>query len=88
MTKPRRSLDRTHLRRETRTALELAVVALAPTSLVDQLAAAAGLLEAFDELPADAPPVRELARSIIARADDALDAWDAWRAARNLSEVA
>jgi hypothetical protein len=50
-------LDLSHLRRETRTALELAVVAPAPTALVDRLAWAAGLLEAIAELPADAPPV-------------------------------
>lgn len=82
------ALDRTRLRREIRMALELAVVALAPTPLVDRLASAAGLLEALDELPADAPPVRELAHSIVTRANDALEAWSAWRTARKMSEAA
>ena len=39
-------LSLSHLRRETRTALELAVVALAPSELLERLAASAGLLEA------------------------------------------
>ena len=71
--------ERRHLRREVRTALELAVVALAPTKLVDELAAAAGLLEALEELPADSLPVRDLADAIAGRAAAALDEWDAWR---------
>jgi hypothetical protein len=46
-------MDFSHLRREARTALELAIVALAPSALVDRLATAAGLLEALVELPKD-----------------------------------
>ena len=38
-------LDVNHLRRAARTALELAVVALAPWELIERLAMAAGLLE-------------------------------------------
>lgn len=74
--------ERTHLRREVRTALELAIVALAPPKIVDHLASAAGLLEALEELPADTRPVRDLAESIAARATEALDAWQAWRPQR------
>jgi hypothetical protein len=74
--------ERTHLRREVRTALELAIVALAPPKVVDRLASAAGLLEALEELPADTRPVRDLASSIAARATEALDAWHAWRPQR------
>ena len=70
---------RRHLRREVRTALELAIVALAPPRLVDQLAIAAGLLEALDELPSDTLPVREITDSIAGRATAALDAWNDWR---------
>ena len=81
MTRTVRS-ERTHLRREVRTALELAIVALAPRRVVDPLASAAGLLEALEELPADTRPVTDLAESIAARATEALDAWHAWRPQR------
>jgi hypothetical protein len=80
-------LDRRHLRREMRTAVELAIAALAPTALVDQLAAVAGILEALDELPTDAAPVRAMTASIVTRAHASLEAWRAWRAARGLEGV-
>jgi hypothetical protein len=67
------------VRREVRTALELALVALAPPKLVDQLASAAGLLEALEDLPGDTLPIPELAESITARSVEALDEWHAWR---------
>src|SRR4051812_31160625 len=51
------ALSLSQLRREVRTALELAVAALAPTPLVDELATAAGLLEALAQFPHDAAPV-------------------------------
>ena len=38
-----------HLCREAKTALELAIAALAPSDLVDRLAMAAGLLDAIAE---------------------------------------
>ncbi len=72
-------IDLVHLRREVRTALELAIVALAPRDLVERLAAAAGLLEAIAELPLDAPPVAALAQSAIERAGGALDDWRRWQ---------
>lgn len=68
-----------HLRREVRTALELAVVALAPTELVERLAAAAGLLEALIELPADSPPALALVPSVVERTQASLDDWLRWR---------
>jgi hypothetical protein len=71
--------ERRHLRREVRTALELAIVALAPPKLIEQLAMAAGLLEALEELPSDTAPVRDLADAIAGRAGAALDAWHEWR---------
>ncbi len=72
-------LDLNHLRRETRTALELAVVALAPSELVDRLAAAAGLLEALVELPTDSAPVVALVPRVESRAKSALDDWNKWQ---------
>jgi hypothetical protein len=68
-----------HLRREVRTALELAVVALAPEALVERLAAAAGLLETIAELPLDAAPIAALAPRAIKRAQEALAAWRRWQ---------
>jgi len=70
-------LDIRHLRRETRTALELAIVALAPTALVDRLATAAGLLEALAQLPKSAPAAA-LTPSAVERAHAALAAWQQW----------
>jgi hypothetical protein len=76
----RMSIDLSHLRRETRTALELAVVAPAPSDLVDRLAAAAGLLEAIAELPADSPAVAALIPELVERARAALATWRSWQA--------
>lgn len=73
------ALDLSHLRRETRTALELAVAALAPESLIDRLAAPAGLFEALLELPPQSPPVLALAPRLARRSRAALDEWEAWR---------
>jgi hypothetical protein len=71
-------LDLSHLRRETRTALELAVVALAPPSVIDGLAVVAGLLEALGELPAGSPPVVALLPEVSRRGRSALAVWTAW----------
>jgi hypothetical protein len=73
-------LDISHSRREVRTALELAVVTLAPAELVDRLAAAAGLLEALGELPTDSAPVIALVPSVEIRTKKALDDWQKWQA--------
>ena len=67
-----------HLRREVRTALELAVVALAPSELIERLAAAAGLLEALIELPANSPPALALVPGLVERTQASLDDWQIW----------
>lgn len=72
-------LGLSHLRREARTALELAVVAMAPSELVERLAAVAGLLEALIELPANSPPALALVPSVVQRAQDCLGDWQTWR---------
>jgi hypothetical protein len=72
-------LDLSHLRRDARTALELAVVSLAPEELVERLAAAAGMLEALVELPMDTAPVVALVPRVEARARRALDDWQKWQ---------
>ncbi len=78
-------LSLSHLRRETRTALELAVVTLAPSQLIDRLANAAGLLEALIELPADSPPALALVPGLVERTRQSLDDWQAWHR-ENLQE--
>ncbi len=75
---PAMRMDIRHLRRESRTALELAIVELAPNELIDRLAVVAGLLEALAELPADSAPSIALGPSTIDRARGALEAWHAW----------
>jgi hypothetical protein len=72
-------MDLVHLRREARTALELALVSFVPMELIDRLASAAGLLEALAELPADSPPARALVPSVTDRARSAIGAWRAWQ---------
>ena len=76
--KDEKLLDLSHLRRETRTALELAVVALAPSELIDHLAKSAGLLEAIAELPTDSAPVVALVPGLMTSARGALDDWHKW----------
>ncbi|NUP07304.1 MAG: hypothetical protein HOW73_14715 [Polyangiaceae bacterium] len=71
-------MDLSHLRRESRTALELAVVALAPSDIIDRLATSAGLLEALVELPTDSAPVMALVPKLVTRTRLALDDWQKW----------
>jgi len=73
-------LDLRHLRRETRTALELAVVAMAPSDLIVRLATCAGLLEAVGELPPESPAVLALVPDLSERTRAALAAWATWQA--------
>lgn len=71
-------MDLSHLRRESRTALELAIVAMAPSDLVDRLAVATGLLEALVELPTDSAPVIALVPRLVTRTRSALEDWQEW----------
>ncbi len=68
-----------HLGREVKTALELAIVALCPSELVDRLALAAGLLDAIAELPLDSPAVAALVPGVGTRARAALKDWSRWQ---------
>ena len=74
----RAQMDLSHLRRESRTALELAVVAMAPSHLVDRLATAAGLLEALVELPTDSAPVIAIVPRVVTAGRSALEDWKKW----------
>jgi hypothetical protein len=75
-------LDLSHLRREARTALELAIVELAPTDLIERLALVTGLLEALSELPAESAPAIALGPSTADRARIALELWRDWSITR------
>ena len=75
-------LDYSHLRRETRTALELAILELAPTELIEGLALVTGLLEALAELPTDSPPTIALGPPTVERAQLTLEKWREWSTAR------
>ena len=75
-------LDLSHLRREARTAVELAIIELAPTDLIDRLALVTGLLEALDELPAGSAPAIALGPPTADRARVALKLWDDWSQTR------
>ena len=69
-----------HLRREVKTALELAVAALAHSEVIDQLATAAGLLEALAEFPPDSAPVLATMPRAMLLAENALETWRNWHA--------
>lgn len=67
-----------HLAREVKTALEVAIVALAPSELVERLALASGLLDALNELPVDSAPVVALTPKATERATNSLADWRKW----------
>jgi hypothetical protein len=73
------ALSLSQLRREVRTALELAIAALAPTPLVDELATSAGLLEALAQFPHDASPVVANSARVTQASERALEKWQQWQ---------
>jgi hypothetical protein len=74
------ALKPAHLRRDVKTALELAIALLAPREIVDELATAAGLLEALSQFPVDAAPVVATTPRAIELAHTALGEWQKWEA--------
>jgi hypothetical protein len=72
-------LEVTHLTREIKTALELAIAAFAPNEVIDKLAVVAGLLDALDSLALDQNDT-PLFVSAIDRGNIALVSWSRWRA--------
>ena len=67
-----------HLAREISSAVELALVRMAPNPLIEELAAVAGLLGALQELPLDTEALRVWASQAIARAAQSMERWRAW----------
>jgi hypothetical protein len=76
------SMKLRHLHREVSTALELALVALAPSTIVESLANAAGLLGALVELPLENEALALWANDAVGRAEQTLAAWQTWQADR------
>lgn len=71
-----------HVLRSVKTSLELAIVALAPSDLLNRLGRVAGLLEAVSQLPTDEGPAQALTPGLIADGVAAVDAWNKWHRAR------
>ncbi|HEX7507869.1 MAG TPA: hypothetical protein VF550_13920 [Polyangia bacterium] len=78
MPSPSHRKELARLRQEARARLDLAVVALAPSQLIERLALAVGLLESLSELPVNSPPVVALVPKTIARSKSSLDDWRSW----------
>ena len=78
--RPEDALRVNHLRREVKTALELAVAALAHAEVIDGLATAAGLLEALNEFPQSSAPVLATLPRASELAEKSLLAWRDWQA--------
>lgn len=78
--RPEDALRISHLRREVKTALELAVAALAHAEVIDGLATAAGLLEALNEFPPSSAPVLATWPRASELAEQSLLAWRDWQA--------
>jgi hypothetical protein len=68
-----------HLLRSVKTSLELAIVARAPSDLLNRLGRVAGLLDAVSQLPTDEGPAQALTAGLIADGLAAVDAWSKWQ---------
>ena len=71
-----------HLLRTVKTSLELAIVGLAPSDLLNRLGRVAGLLDAVSQLPTDEGPAQALTAGLIADGVAAVDAWNKWHRSR------
>jgi hypothetical protein len=74
----RSTMQLRHLAREVSSAMELALVRMAPNPLIEELAAVAGLLGALQELPLDTESLRVWASQAVARATLSMERWRAW----------
>ena len=71
-----------HLLRTVKTSLELAIIARAPSDLVNRLGRVAGLLDAVSQLATDEGPAREMTPALLADALSAVELWRVWENAR------
>ena len=67
------TVEMARLRRRVFDALELAIAAGAPFSIIEPLGTAVGMLEALAEIPK-----HELTVAVLPRAEAALRAWSSW----------
>ncbi len=67
-----------HVLRNVKTSLELAIVARAPSDLLNRLGRVAGLLDAVSQLPIDEGPAQALVSGLIADGLAAVDGWEKW----------
>jgi hypothetical protein len=74
-----------HLLRTVKTALELAIVARAPTELLNRLGRVSGLLDAVSQLPVAEGPAQAMTAGLIADGVSAIDAWQKWQQGRTPS---
>jgi hypothetical protein len=74
-----------HLLRTVKTSLELAIVARAPTELLDRLGRVSGLLDAVSQLPVADGPAQAMTAGLIAEGFAAVGAWDNWHRGRTPS---
>ena len=73
-----------HLLRSVKTALELAIVARAPTDLVNRLGRVSGLLEAVSQLSDQEGPGRTMLPGLIADGLATVSAWEKWHQSRTV----
>jgi hypothetical protein len=71
-----------HLLRTVKTSLELAIVARAPTELLNRLGRVSGLLDAVSQLPIDEGPGQAMIAGLIADGLSAVGAWHKWQHGR------
>jgi hypothetical protein len=74
-----------HLLRTLNTALELAILARAPSDLLNRLGRVAGLLDAVSQLPGEEGPARAMTPALIADGIAAVAAWEKWHQTRSVS---
>lgn len=74
-----------HLLRRVKTSLELAIVARAPTDLINRLARVSGLLDAVSQLPFEEGPARNMTNALLADAVSAVELWRVWENSRTPS---
>lgn len=71
-----------HVLRNVKTSLELAIIALAPSDLLNRLGRVAGLLEAVSQLPTDEGAAQALTPGLVADGLAAVEAWTRWHRSR------
>jgi hypothetical protein len=80
-----RQTELRHLLRNVKTSLELAILAHAPSDLLNRLGRVAGLLDALSQLPTDEVTAQTLTAGLIADGLAAVEDWNKWHRSRTPS---